>query len=366
LRLTKHGNAFFGIGQCYGLRRGYHYHTGIVFAAYVPGPGQALANGGRYDNVGAVFGRARAATGFATDLKALLALVPAEAGSCGAISMPDSDDAALAQRVNDALAIEDPDALYAALAALRQQRQARYADLPKFATGTRAQANSKAVDGEGRIRHDNTAALLHKGEVVLNAKQVKQAEEAGWPGFKEGSKPRLAPSIVEVRGEDAPPPVLPGTNDDFYDYAADWSHYDPAKYTQAPKADVVAATLAERVEIGPLPSGNDDDVVMPLLEAFNTARARSTEPAVVAPLLAPLAARSPPTSSIAVLTASRRIWRMPRITRAGTPLPWRGRARRPMWPRCWPRGGPSWPSVPSPRSPVAPPPTEASSCRRRD
>ena len=79
--------------------RGYHYHTGIVFASYVPGHGQALANGGRYDNVGAVFGRARAATGFATDLKALLALLPAEAGSCGAISMPDSDDAALAQRV---------------------------------------------------------------------------------------------------------------------------------------------------------------------------------------------------------------------------------------------------------------------------
>lgn len=76
--------------------RGYHYHTGIVFAAYVPGHGQALANGGRYDNVGAVFGRARAATGFATDLKALLALVPAEGEPRGAISMPDSDDPALA------------------------------------------------------------------------------------------------------------------------------------------------------------------------------------------------------------------------------------------------------------------------------
>ena len=69
-----------------------------LFAALLSG-GQALANGGRYDNVGAVFGRARAATGFATDLKALLALLPAEAGPRGAISMPDSDDAALAQRV---------------------------------------------------------------------------------------------------------------------------------------------------------------------------------------------------------------------------------------------------------------------------
>src|SRR5690606_28774820 len=56
--------------------RGYHYHTGIVFAAYAPGHGQALANGGRYNDVGRVFGRARPATGFATDLKALMSLLP--------------------------------------------------------------------------------------------------------------------------------------------------------------------------------------------------------------------------------------------------------------------------------------------------
>jgi ATP phosphoribosyltransferase regulatory subunit len=79
--------------------RGYHYHTGIVFAAYVRGHGQALANGGRYDNVGEVFGRARPATGFATDLKALLALLPEEENGRGAISMPDSDDPALATMV---------------------------------------------------------------------------------------------------------------------------------------------------------------------------------------------------------------------------------------------------------------------------
>lgn len=75
--------------------RGYHYHTGIVFAAYVPGHGQALANGGRYDDVGEVFGRARPATGFATDLKALMALLPPELPAQGAISMPDSDDPSL-------------------------------------------------------------------------------------------------------------------------------------------------------------------------------------------------------------------------------------------------------------------------------
>ena len=75
--------------------RGYHYHTGIVFAAYVPGCGQALANGGRYNDVGAVFGRSRPATGFATDLKALMALLPATVQEAGAISMPDADDPAL-------------------------------------------------------------------------------------------------------------------------------------------------------------------------------------------------------------------------------------------------------------------------------
>lgn len=51
---------------------GYHYHTGLVFAAYVPGFGKALGNGGRYDHVGEAFGRSRPATGFAFDLKALI------------------------------------------------------------------------------------------------------------------------------------------------------------------------------------------------------------------------------------------------------------------------------------------------------
>jgi len=75
--------------------RGYHYHTGMVFAAYAPGHGQALANGGRYNDVGKVFGRARPATGFATDLKALMALVPISLSAPGAVSAPDSDDPAL-------------------------------------------------------------------------------------------------------------------------------------------------------------------------------------------------------------------------------------------------------------------------------
>ena len=54
--------------------RGYRYHTGFVFAAFVSGYGQEVARGGRYDEIGSVFGRARAATGFSADLKTLVAL----------------------------------------------------------------------------------------------------------------------------------------------------------------------------------------------------------------------------------------------------------------------------------------------------
>ncbi len=52
--------------------RGYQYQTGIVFAAFVPGRGQEIARGGRYDEIGKVFGRARPATGFSADLKTLI------------------------------------------------------------------------------------------------------------------------------------------------------------------------------------------------------------------------------------------------------------------------------------------------------
>lgn len=76
--------------------RGYHYHTGLVFAAYTPGHGQAIANGGRYDEIGKVFGRARPATGFSTELKALAKLRSnAEPSTVGSIFAPYSDDLAL-------------------------------------------------------------------------------------------------------------------------------------------------------------------------------------------------------------------------------------------------------------------------------
>ncbi|GGJ97385.1 ATP phosphoribosyltransferase regulatory subunit [Pseudomonas matsuisoli] len=61
---------YFDLGEL----RGYHYHTGAVFAAFVPGVGQAIAQGGRYDDIGGDFGRARPATGFSTDLKTLVTL----------------------------------------------------------------------------------------------------------------------------------------------------------------------------------------------------------------------------------------------------------------------------------------------------
>lgn len=56
--------------------RGYHYHSGIVFAAYAQGYKGPLALGGRYDEVGQVFGRARPATGFSLDLRGVVTALP--------------------------------------------------------------------------------------------------------------------------------------------------------------------------------------------------------------------------------------------------------------------------------------------------
>lgn len=56
--------------------RGYAYYSGTRFAIYVPGASDALVRGGRYDEVGAVFGRNRPAAGFSLDIKQLVAVVP--------------------------------------------------------------------------------------------------------------------------------------------------------------------------------------------------------------------------------------------------------------------------------------------------
>jgi ATP phosphoribosyltransferase regulatory subunit len=72
---------------------GYKYQTGMVFAVFIPGCGQEIARGGRYDAIGEVFGRARPATGFSTDLKTLVTLSQRNFG--------EQDNAILAPPDND-------------------------------------------------------------------------------------------------------------------------------------------------------------------------------------------------------------------------------------------------------------------------
>ncbi|EED35947.1 ATP phosphoribosyltransferase, regulatory subunit [Luminiphilus syltensis NOR5-1B] len=80
--------------------RGFRYHTGLVFAAYLSGIGAAVAKGGRYDNVGAVFGRSRPATGFAIDVKALAAAVDGATSSGQVVLAPSAGDEALSQAID--------------------------------------------------------------------------------------------------------------------------------------------------------------------------------------------------------------------------------------------------------------------------
>ncbi len=79
--------------------RGYQYQTGVVFAAYVPGHGQEVARGGRYDDIGKVFGRARPATGFSADLKTLIALSTRPMVPVRGIFAPALDDSALTMAI---------------------------------------------------------------------------------------------------------------------------------------------------------------------------------------------------------------------------------------------------------------------------
>lgn len=85
--------------------RDYNYHTGLVFSAFVPGFGQPVARGGRYDATGSVFGRSRPATGFSADLKVLAQLTLTDWSDTQSILAPSGHD----------------DALLAAIAHLRSQ-----------------------------------------------------------------------------------------------------------------------------------------------------------------------------------------------------------------------------------------------------
>ena len=93
--------------------RGYSYHTGLVFSAFLPGQGKEIARGGRYDDVGEVFGNARPATGFSADLLALYQLSDQTIDSQQGILAPHSDDSKL----------------QAAIQALRQEGQRVIVDL---------------------------------------------------------------------------------------------------------------------------------------------------------------------------------------------------------------------------------------------
>lgn len=87
--------------RCFDLAelRGYHYHSGVVFAVYAEGQPYAVGRGGRYDEVGKAFGRARAATGFSMDLRELAALRTGEAARSGVLAPYAPGDAALQRRI---------------------------------------------------------------------------------------------------------------------------------------------------------------------------------------------------------------------------------------------------------------------------
>ena len=80
--------------------RGYAYYSGMRFGIYVPGAADALVRGGRYDEVGAVFGRNRPAVGFSLDLRELVGVVPTRPLRA-AIRAPWSDASGLRKAIAD-------------------------------------------------------------------------------------------------------------------------------------------------------------------------------------------------------------------------------------------------------------------------
>ncbi len=78
-----------------GELRGYHYHTGVVFAAYTESSLVPLGNGGRYDDIGEAFGRTRPATGFGVDLSLLASLVESGEEIAPGIFVPATDQDAV-------------------------------------------------------------------------------------------------------------------------------------------------------------------------------------------------------------------------------------------------------------------------------
>ena len=81
--------------------RGYHYHSGMVFAAYTSNSPNAIAMGGRYDEVGKAFGRARPATGFSMDLRELSGLVQPGPYPKGILAPYVKGDTALEKKIEE-------------------------------------------------------------------------------------------------------------------------------------------------------------------------------------------------------------------------------------------------------------------------
>ena len=82
--------------------RGYHYQQGIVFTAFNANSGDELARGGRYDNIGESFGRARPATGFSADLRRLITASNHQLPSTkGAIFAPSNNNASLTKMISE-------------------------------------------------------------------------------------------------------------------------------------------------------------------------------------------------------------------------------------------------------------------------
>ena len=90
-------NLYFDLSEL----RGYHYYTGIIFGAFSPGVGNAIANGGRYDHIGEAFGRARAASGFAADLSAISRINTAKKNSQAGIFASSSESELMWEKIKE-------------------------------------------------------------------------------------------------------------------------------------------------------------------------------------------------------------------------------------------------------------------------
>ena len=81
--------------------RGYNYHTGMIYTAFVPNEGKGIAFGGRYDDIGSAFGKARPATGFSTDMKQLLELQNISEDTPDKIFAPVDDNDSLQKKITE-------------------------------------------------------------------------------------------------------------------------------------------------------------------------------------------------------------------------------------------------------------------------